>query len=123
MDYLRLLIPAFIACCCNALANMFWKFEFSRNPLNICSLADIIQLLFSWKILVGIGFYGCSMLLFFYMLSNFKLSAIMPVTCITYILNILIAVFVFCEDISWQQIMGTFIVILGLLILSRGPVT
>lgn len=122
MVYLKLLCPAFIACVCNAMANTFWKFEFNRNPIHIGGLADLFGLFFSWRILIGIGFYACSMLLFFYMLSNFKLSAIMPVTCMTYILNIAIAFLIFHESINIWQIAGTAIIIIGLLILSHAPI-
>ncbi len=59
------------------------------------------------------------MLLFFYMLSNYKLSTIIPVTSMTYIINILVARFYFHESVGKIQILGTVIIILGLLILSR----
>lgn len=123
MNFLRLLIPAAIACTCNALANMFWKMRFDKIPLVLKSFHDIVGLLISPHIWAGVCCYGCSMLLFFYMLSNFKLSAIMPVTCMTYVFNIVIARVVFGESISRIQILGTAIVICGLIILSRGAVT
>lgn len=123
MRFIQLLIPAAVACTCNALANMFWKMRFDKIPLVLKSFKDIYGLLTSFHIWVGVFCYGCSMLLFFYMLSNFKLSSIMPVTCMTYIFNIVIARVVFGETISRMQILGTVIVIVGLIILSRGVVT
>lgn len=122
MGFLGLFIPAVIACTCNALANMFWKMRFNEIPLSIKSVNDILGLVTSVHIWIGIGCYGCSMLLFFYMLSNYKLSSIMPVTCMTYIFNILIAKLVFGESISKVQLLGTVIIIVGLLVLSRGAV-
>lgn len=123
MNFLRLLIPATVACICNALANMFWKMRFDKTPLALKSFQDVCGLLISPHIWAGVCCYGCSMLLFFYMLSNFKLSAIMPVTCMTYIFNIVIARVVFGESISRIQVLGTAIVICGLITLSRGAVT
>lgn len=124
MFFIKLLIPAIIACTCNALANMFWKMRFDKVPLRFGSIQDIIGLITSPYIWTGVGCYGCSMLLFFYMLSNYKLSAIMPVTCMTYVFNIIIARLVFDESISKVQIIGTLIIILGLIVLSRaGSVT
>lgn len=123
MGFLKLLIPASIACICNALANMFWKMRFDKIPLSIRSIQDVGGLLISPHIWAGLCCYGCSMLLFFYMLSNYKLSSIMPVTCMTYIFNIVIARVVFHESIGRTQIVGTAIVICGLIILSRGSVT
>jgi len=123
MGFLKLFIPASIACICNALANMFWKIRFDKSPLSIKTIQDIRGLLVSPHIWAGLCCYGCSMLLFFYMLSNYKLSSIMPVTCMTYIFNIVIARVIFHEPIERMQIAGTVIVICGLIILSRGSVT
>lgn len=122
MAFFRLLIPAAIACICNALANMFWKMRFDKIPLSFSSIRDVGGLLLSPHIWAGLCCYGCSMLLFFYMLSNYKLSSIMPVTCMTYVFNIVIARAVFHEPIGRMQILGTAIVICGLIVLSRGSV-
>lgn len=122
MSFIGLIIPAFIACICNAMANMFWKMRFDKTPLSLTSVRDIAGLVCSWQIWAGIGCYGASMLLFFYMLSNYKLSSIMPVTCMTYIFNVVIAKAVFGENISRVQVMGIMIIITGLIVLSRGAV-
>jgi drug/metabolite transporter (DMT)-like permease len=122
MEFIRLFIPAFVACTCNALANMLWKMRFDKIPLKLDSIKNILDLIVSPHIWGGVICYGGSMLLFFYMLSNFRLSAIMPVTCMTYIFNIIIARVVFGETISRTQILGTAIIIFGLIILSRVPV-
>ena len=123
MNFSSLLLPAIVACSCNALANMFWKMRFDKVPLSLSSIQDLLDLLKAWQIWIGIGCYGVSMLLFFYMLSHYKLSSIMPVTCMTYIFNIIIARFFFYESISKTQIIGAVIIIIGLLILSRGQIT
>lgn len=122
--FIRLFIPAFFACLCNALANMLWKFRFNKVPLAFSNYKDIIGLVTSLHIWGGIICYVCSMFLFFYMLSNFKLSTIIPVTCMTYVFNIFIARFVFGESINKVQVLGTMIIIVGLIVLSRaGSVT
>jgi len=95
MDFLKLLIPATAACLCNALANMLWKFRFNIHPLKIGRISDVLSMILDIKIITGIMLYVISMLLFFYMLSNFKLSIIIPVTCLTYIFNIIISYQVF----------------------------
>lgn len=43
MEIFRLLIPATLACCCNAMADMFWKMQFDKKPLSIHSLMDILM--------------------------------------------------------------------------------
>ena len=121
--FVKLFILAVLNCGLNSLANMFWKLRFNKIPLSVKSVEDIKGLVFSLNIWSGIGCYVCSMLIFFYMLSNFKLSSIMPVMCMTYIFNMIIAKVVFHEIISKTQILGTLVIILGLIILSRGTVT
>lgn len=119
MDFIKLFIPATFACSCNAAANMFWKMHFDKEPFLLKSVSDFLSMIGSIFIWAGIGCYVCSMLLFFYMLSNFKLSAVTPVTCMTYIFNIIIAKTVFDEHITTTQLVGTAVIICGLVILSR----
>lgn len=119
MAFIGLMVPAFFACTCNALANMFWKMRFDENSLSLSSVQEIIGLVRSWQIWAGVGCYGISMLLFFYMLSNYKLSSIMPVSCMTYIFNVIIAKAVFHESISKTQIIGIIIIVAGLIVLSK----
>ena len=123
MEIFKLLIPAISASMCNTIANLFWKIEFARQPLNITSIKKIFILFFSVNIMIGIFFYGISMLLFFYMLSNFKLSLIIPLTAFTYIFNILLAYVVFNEKIYYQSIIGTVIILIGMIILSQTPIS
>ncbi len=122
IDFLKLLIPAIIACSCNAAANTFWKFHFMKRPLHILGLNDVLLLALSPFILIGVILYVMSMLLFFYMLSNFKMSVIVPLTSLTYVLNLFVAYAIFHEKIFAQNIIGTAVVIIGLVILSKTPV-
>ena len=122
MAFIKIVIPAFCACTCNAIANYFWKIELTKNPFNISSLSKIISLFLSFNIMLGIFFYIISMVLFLYMLSNFKLSLIVPLTVFTYILNILSAYIIFREKIYVQSIVGTVVIILGIIILSQTPI-
>lgn len=119
MFLLKLFIPAIISCSCNALANMFWKMRFDQVPLKFASVKDVIGLATSFHIWSGVGCYAISMVIFFYMLSNFKLSVVTPVTCMTHIFNVIIARVVFHEKITSIQIIGIAVVIIGLIILSR----
>ena len=119
MSFTKLLIPAILACLCNTAANTLWRIHLSRNPFSTASMSDMLSTILTVNIIVGVLFYICSMLLFFYMLSNFKLSAIMPVTCLTYVFNIAVAVAFLKETIVPAQAIGTAVIIFGLLILSR----
>lgn len=122
MNYFNLILPACCACFFNACANVFWKFEFSKNTFIFSGLESIIKVFFSINIIIGIIFYICSMLLFFYMLSNFKLSVIVPLTSLTYIFNLIAAYLIFHEKVSFLHLIGTLIIIIGIIILFQAPI-
>jgi drug/metabolite transporter (DMT)-like permease len=119
--FVNLIIPAVLACSCNAAANTFWKFHFMKQPLKILHFRDVLMLAFTPFIIVGVVFYVISMVLFFYMLSHFKLSLIVPLTSLTYVLNLVVAYVIFHERFYIPNIIGTGVVIIGLIILSQTP--
>jgi len=119
MPFYKLIIIAAAASLCNTIANTLWRMQFIKTPFNISSFSAIVQTFLSLSIIIGILFYVCSMLLFFYLLSNNNLSAIIPVTSLTYIFNILAAYLILHEKISVNQIVGIGIVLVGIIVLSR----
>lgn len=122
MNFLKLLLPVIFACLFNTAANALWKAEFMKRPFQFTDFSKLIAVFFSPKISIGILFYMGSMLLFFYMLSNFKLSLIIPLTSLTYVFNMVSAYFVFNEKISVYSLIGTLIIIIGIVILSQAPI-
>ena len=54
----------------NAAANTFWKLELSQNPFKARDLSTLGALLLSPKIIIGIGIYALSMILFFYLMNT-----------------------------------------------------
>lgn len=119
MSVIKFILPVVIACACNALANMFWKMQFLKTPFKFDSLQNFINTVFSYRILIGVMLYGISMFLFFYLLSNYKLSIIVPLTSLTYIFNLIIAVFVFKESLIMSQVLGILIIIIGIFLVSK----
>lgn len=101
------------------LGNMLWKMQFSRQPLDLSSIPSIVSTFLSWKVLIGGIFYFCSMIMFFYLLSNFRMSVIIPLQSITYILNLFVAFALFKEKISVGQMLGTIIIMAGIIVLLR----
>ncbi len=114
---LYLLIPAIAATLLNTVANTVWKIYFQKNPLSIESLASIFQL-FNFYIITGIFCYIVSMMMFFYMLSRFELSIIIPLTALTYIFNMVAAYFIFHESFDIYKISGIMIILIGIFVLS-----
>lgn len=118
MIFIHLLVPTTIACALNAFANVLWKLQFQKQPL-VLKLETIIHLIISPYIVIGVGCYVLSMLIFFYLLSNYALSMIIPLTAMTYMFNMLLAFIIFKESFDSYKIVGMMIIIFGIIVLSR----
>ena len=114
---LSLMIPVVLATLLNAVANTVWKIYFQKSEFTYSSFSSILSL-FNIYIISGIFCYVGSMLLFFYMLSRFDLSVIIPLTALTYIFNMLAAYYIFQESFDIYKISGMFIIVFGIGVLS-----
>jgi drug/metabolite transporter (DMT)-like permease len=103
----------------STLGNILWKMQFSKQPLDLSSVTAIAYTFISWKVLLGIASYFISMVLFFYLLSNFKMSVVIPLQAMTYILNVAVAFTMFKEKISLGQLLGSLIIMFGIIVLIR----
>ena len=118
MTFLNLLLPTTVACALNAFANVLWKLQFQKQPLSF-KLDTLVSLMINPYILFGISFYVLSMLIFFYLLSNYALSMIIPLTAMTYLFNMLLAFIVFKESFDMYKIIGIIIIVCGIIVLSK----
>ncbi|MBC5729732.1 EamA family transporter [Pseudoflavonifractor hominis] len=116
MNSIMLIIPALLSSACNSIANALWKTQFLQTPLQTDSLYALIRSVFHWRIMGGVVCYGISMLLFFYLLSHYKLSQVVPFLATTYIFNFIIAGIVFHEVITWTQLGGIALIIGGVIL-------
>lgn len=116
----RLFIIAMINSVFNTLGNAAWRYQFSRQALDVSSISAIIRTCFQFYVFVGVFFYGLSMLIFFYLLSNYKMSSVVPLSAMNYIFNLLVAHLLLKEQISIVQIGGMLLIILGIIVYSRG---
>lgn len=123
MGFGKLILFGALSSLCNTAANALWKSEFAVRPIEFSSLQKILSTFFSLPILAGIFFYIASMMIFFYLLSNFKLSMVIPVLSLTYLFNMVSAVAIFKEKISGYQITGTAVIIIGIILISQAPLT
>lgn len=71
----------------------------------------------NWQVLLGLGGYGFSTLLWMYCLSKLPLSVVYPYTALTFVLVVAGAVIVFGERAGWRAGIGTACVLVGLLMI------
>lgn len=106
-----------MACLCNTVGNALWKSYFAKHPFSLSSFGGVLSVLFSLQVLLGILCYFGSMLLFFYMLSRYNLSLVIPLTSLTYIFNIAAGILMFKEKMSPLQAWGSAIVFIGIIVI------
>ena len=78
-----------------------------------------ISLILNYKAILGLVCYVLSFLLYMGLVSKFDLSYIVPITQgVIYVLIFLSSVVIFKENVTVQAIIGTFLVILGIILLN-----
>ncbi|QTH42326.1 EamA family transporter [Cohnella sp. LGH] len=107
---------------CNTVGNTLWKYYFAKHTVSFSSVGSILSILFSFQVILGVVFYFGSMLLFLFLLSRNNLSLVIPLTSLTYILNICAGVLIFKEKVSMLQAVGSVIVFIGILVMMSSGV-
>lgn len=116
MFYLKLAVPAVIASLLNTLANMLWKLRLNAHPLQTDGFVPLLRSVLNLHIIGGMALYGVSMLTYFYLMSNYRLSDIVPYLATTYIFNFIVAYFVFGEAIAVKQMVGLALILVGIVV-------
>ena len=70
-------------------------------------------------VVVGLGLYGLSALLWLVVLSRVELSYAYPMISLNYVLVIGLSWAIFHERLSWSKLLGTLMICLGVRVLSR----
>lgn len=90
----------------------------SMNP-NISINIFNLNLMFSFKTIIGILFYGCSFLLWLYLVNQMNLTLAMPLSVALVNTLVVIESCLFLkEKISVTQIIGIFIIICGVSLIT-----
>lgn len=73
----------------------------------------------NWQLGLSALFYIIGMIVYMFMLKNYKLSVIYPLTSISYIFTMLLAMFFLGESIPMVRWGGVFFVMLGVGMIAR----
>lgn len=105
--------------CLSAGGLILFKMGAGRTSIQLTSSLFSLQL--SWKMLLGIFCYGCSFLLWLFIVSKMNLSIAMPLSVGLVNLVVLLGSNYFLkETISVSQWIGVGVVIIGLAIINIG---
>lgn len=71
-------------------------------------------------VLLGLGLYGASSLIWVVILSRVKLSFALPMMSSTYVFVVFLAWLVLKEEVPWIRLIGVFVICAGVFLVSRG---
>lgn len=100
-----------------ALGQISWKVGLNQaGSLNLSSLPSV---LLNPLVLLGFFMYGMSTIFWLAALSKKDLSFVYPFISLTYVLVLILSSIVLKEDVDISKLVGTSIIIIGLIIISR----
>ena len=73
----------------------------------------------SWYVIAGFGMYAISAVLWIVILSRAELSWAFPLVSLSYVITALIAPALLNETFSYQRLIGTLVICLGVFLVSR----
>lgn len=96
-------------------------FKLGSNDMSVQITSQLFSVQFSWKMLLGILCYGCSFLLWLFIVSKMNLSVAMPLSVgLVNVLVLLGSSYFLKESISISQWIGVGVIIMGLAIINMG---
>lgn len=113
-------IVAIISILLGAFAQYFLKVGISAvSPFSNLNLDIIQKIIFSPNIWYGIICYGLSLLFWFYVLAHLELSKAYPMVSLGYVVAIFLGYFFLNEPINMLKGIGIFLIIIGVIFISR----
>lgn len=99
---------------------IFWKIGMNcMGPITNYAPSTIITTFLNPYILSGFAMYGLAAVFWLIALSKKDLSFVYPFIALTFIIVLMLSSVILKENIGIYRIIGTFIIILGLLLIMR----
>lgn len=88
--------------------------------LGVGGAASLLSALLTPLVWLGLGLYGLSAILWMGVLRTLDLSFAYPFASLTYPLVMILSYVVLKEPLVWTRLVGTLVVLVGILIIARG---
>lgn len=95
-------------------------FKIGSKGKEINSLLDMIELIFTPLILCALCVYAGATALWLYILSRTPISYAYPIQALAFPIVLLLSAFIFHEEISFARWLGVFIIVIGVVVSTRG---
>ncbi|MCL2460239.1 MAG: EamA family transporter [Euryarchaeota archaeon] len=103
-----------------SLGQITWKWGMNiEGAITELNLDTLVSMALNPYVVLGVGMYGLSMLCWLVALSRKDLSYVYPFIALTFIIVLLASKFLFNEELPALRIVGTLIVILGILVIVQ----
>ena len=103
-----------------SLGQIFLKIGMNAvGSISTITYSDILSIFSNLYIILGLLVYGLATILWLIALSQKDLSYVYPFMSLTFIIVLFLSYFVLREQVSTARFVGTFIIILGLIIIVK----
>lgn len=96
---------------------MLWKIGMAK--IDNLTVTTLLQALFTPHIFGGIVLYGIATLLWLYILAKAEFSVVYPLQSLAYALGVVVAIWVFKEQVPMVRWIGVAMIIAGAFIIAR----
>ena len=104
-----------------SLGQVFWKIGMNAiGSINTFTYSDIVPIFSNLYIILGLLMYGLGTIFWLIALSQKDLSYVYPFISLTFIVVFFLSYFVLKEEVSTARIVGTIIIVVGLMVVVRG---
>ena len=102
---------------CASLGQVFWKLGMNAvGAIENFSISGIVSMFLNPLVFLGLLMYGLSTIFWLIALSQKDLSYVYPFIALTFIIVLLLSKFLLHENVGIYRIVGTLIIIAGLII-------
>ena len=118
---LQSFVVVFASVCLSAVAQLSFKFGVNRIEVlpDASLLVKISQFLLSPFVLLGLSLYGVGTVLWLFALKQIDLSLAYPFVGMSFFMVFFMGVFFLGEPFSVNRLIGTVIIVVGLLFMAR----
>ena len=119
-DHMNVLLIILVGILFASLGQVFWKIGMNAiGSINTLTVSDTVSIFSNIYIFLGLVMYGLGTICWLIALSQKDLSYVYPFISLTFIIVLFLSYFVLKEQVSTARIVGTIVIILGLMIIVR----
>jgi len=101
----------------NSIAQIVWR-KGAGGALSKVSIKNIIKMMMRPKVIIGLGMYIISALIWILVLSNTEVSYAYPLISLGYVITTILSYAILKEKINKKRILGISVIILGVIIVG-----